>query len=143
MAWSPSRFNRPPHKESSIPVETPTRPNGRTTRVPKAAARVIAALSAAAGDALQRVAMRYGEGGSTVASTFEFTIKVEPDQLDGGFIAECVELPGCMSEGETEEEALDNIANAITSILEIRVQDQLRSPESKRPGVRDRKISVA
>jgi predicted RNase H-like HicB family nuclease len=104
---------------------------------------LIAALSAAAGDALLRVAMRYGEGGSSVASTFEFTIKVEPDELDGGFIAECVELPGCMSQGETEEEALDNIADAITSILEIRVQDQLRSPESKRPGVRDRKISVA
>lgn len=35
-----------------------------------------------------------------------------------GFFAECIELPGCFSEGRTEEEALENIKEAIQVHLE-------------------------
>lgn len=40
---------------------------------------------------------------------------------DGYIIAECIDLPGCMSQGKTEEEARKNIADAIQSCLAVRI----------------------
>lgn len=37
---------------------------------------------------------------------------------DGYYIAEVVELPGCMSDGDTEAEALANLTEAMTAWLE-------------------------
>ena len=45
-----------------------------------------------------------------------FGFEVEVDE-DGRFIAECVDLPGCVSEGATESEALENLADAISGYL--------------------------
>lgn len=42
-----------------------------------------------------------------------FKVVVTPDPEDGGFIVSCPALPGCHSEGETLEEALENIRDAI------------------------------
>ena len=39
-------------------------------------------------------------------------------QPEGGFFVECPSLPGCYSQGETVEEALDNIGEAILLALE-------------------------
>lgn len=50
-------------------------------------------------------------------STFQITVELERDELDGGWIAEVVELPGCMSQGETEAEALDNVLEAFREVL--------------------------
>lgn len=36
---------------------------------------------------------------------------------DGWVVAECIALPGCVSQGETEEEALANIKEAIAAWL--------------------------
>ncbi len=47
-------------------------------------------------------------------------IILRPDEIDGGFIAECPEIPGCLSEGATEDEAMANIREAIALCLEIR-----------------------
>ena len=52
-------------------------------------------------------------------------IYITPDEEDGGFIAECPDIPGCMSQGETEEEALKNIREAIELCLEVRKQEGL------------------
>ena len=38
-------------------------------------------------------------------------------QKGDGFIARCLDLPGCLSEGKTEEEALRNIEDAIRLYL--------------------------
>ena len=38
-------------------------------------------------------------------------------QRGEGFVARCLELPGCLSEGKTEEEALKNIEDAIRLYL--------------------------
>ena len=37
---------------------------------------------------------------------------------DGYWIAECPSLPGCISQGETEEEAIANITDAIRTYIE-------------------------
>ena len=38
-------------------------------------------------------------------------------QGEEGFVARCLELPGCLSEGKAEEEALKNIEDAIRLYL--------------------------
>jgi predicted RNase H-like HicB family nuclease len=44
------------------------------------------------------------------------TVTVERDGLDGGFITQCVEVPGAISQGDTLDEALANIADAIHGV---------------------------
>ena len=41
---------------------------------------------------------------------------------DGMFIAECPSIPGCVSQGATEEEAEINIREAIKACLEVRAE---------------------
>ena len=49
---------------------------------------------------------------------------------EGGFTVYVPSLPGCISEGETEEEALANVREAIELYLEP-VEDELFISESK------------
>ncbi len=44
--------------------------------------------------------------------------KVKLNKTDEGFAISCPALPGCWSQGETEEEALENIKDAIQAYLE-------------------------
>lgn len=53
----------------------------------------------------------------------KYTVVLEP-QEEGGFTVQCVELPGAISQGETKEEALINIKEAIELILEVQ-RDEL------------------
>lgn len=39
---------------------------------------------------------------------------------DGVYISECPAIPGCVSQGSTEEESLRNIRDAIAECLEVR-----------------------
>lgn len=45
-------------------------------------------------------------------------IVIEYDQETNSYSAVCPELPGCTSCGDTEQEALENIKEAITLYLE-------------------------
>jgi len=45
---------------------------------------------------------------------------------DGYIIAECIELPGCMSQGKDQAEALESIVDAIQSCLSVRIQEFLK-----------------
>ncbi len=47
----------------------------------------------------------------------DFKVIIEPDET-GGYVAICPSLPGCYSQGETIEEALENIKEAILLVLE-------------------------
>ncbi len=38
---------------------------------------------------------------------------------DGWFVVECPSVPGCVSQGKTVEEALENIKDAIKGCLEV------------------------
>ncbi len=51
----------------------------------------------------------------------KFTITIYRDE-DGMFIAECPSIPGCISQGRTEEEAQLNIQDAIKEALEARAE---------------------
>lgn len=51
----------------------------------------------------------------------KFIITIFRDE-DGVFIAECPSIPGCVSQGKTEQEAKDNIRDAIKECLEVRAE---------------------
>ncbi len=50
----------------------------------------------------------------------EYSVVVEPLAAEdgGGFVATVPDLPGCMSDGETPEEALVNVQDAIVAWIE-------------------------
>jgi len=48
---------------------------------------------------------------------------------DGYFVAECPSLPGCISQGETREEAIANIKEAIAGYIAALEEDKLPVPD--------------
>ena len=55
----------------------------------------------------------------------QFTVKLEESD-EGGYTAQCLELPAAISEGDTKEEALENIKEAIQLVIEVS-REQARS----------------
>lgn len=46
-----------------------------------------------------------------------YTVLLEPDLEEGGYTVTVPALPGCITEGDTLEEALENAKDAIRSFL--------------------------
>ena len=57
-----------------------------------------------------------------------FKIILEEDEEARGFIASCSGFPGCFSQGDTVEEAIENIKEAIQACLESLAEDELHNP---------------
>ena len=57
----------------------------------------------------------------------KFAVVIHEDP-EGGFWAEVPALPGCYSQGETIDELMGNIREAITGVLEV-MKDQDKRPE--------------
>ncbi len=56
---------------------------------------------------------------------YDFKVLLEPDEEAGGYVASCPVLPGCYTQGDTVDEALENIEEAILLCLEdIQAQNQ-------------------
>jgi predicted RNase H-like HicB family nuclease len=49
---------------------------------------------------------------------------------DGFWVVECPSLPGCISQGQTKEEALENIREAIDLYVESLREDGVATPVS-------------
>ncbi|MEW6686326.1 MAG: MerR family transcriptional regulator [Candidatus Edwardsbacteria bacterium] len=49
----------------------------------------------------------------------KYSVILHPDTEDGGYWIECPTLPGCASQGDTVEEALEMIKDAIKGHLEV------------------------
>ena len=47
----------------------------------------------------------------------QYRVRIEQDE-NGVFLAECPSLPGCISQGETRQEAIANIQDAIKGYIE-------------------------
>jgi len=50
-----------------------------------------------------------------------FNVTIDRDE-DGVFVVECPSIPGCVSQGKTKEEALENISDAIRLCLQVRAE---------------------
>jgi predicted RNase H-like HicB family nuclease len=59
-----------------------------------------------------------------------FKVILHPDLEDGGYWVECPELPGCSSQGDSVEEALDMIKDAVKGHLEV--QEELRKEAAQK-----------
>jgi predicted RNase H-like HicB family nuclease len=68
-----------------------------------------------------------------------FKVMIERDE-DGAFVATVPTLPGCISQGDTEEEALENVKEAIELHLESLAADGL--PIRREASVLERQVSV-
>lgn len=49
-----------------------------------------------------------------------FTVTLEFDDVTGWITAQCLELPGAISQGRTKRSALRNVREAIQAVLEAR-----------------------
>ena len=50
---------------------------------------------------------------------------------DGYWVVECPSLPGCVSQGQTKEEAIANIKEAIRGYVAVLEEDRLPVPEER------------
>lgn len=51
----------------------------------------------------------------------KLTVTLDRDE-DGVWVVECPSIPGCVSQGQTREEALENIRDAITACIQVRAE---------------------
>ena len=54
----------------------------------------------------------------------KFITTLDRDE-DGVWVAECPSIPGCVSQGTSKEEALENVREAIALCLEVRSEKGL------------------
>jgi len=69
------------------------------------------------------VAMQKEKKYEVMAKGKKYSVMLHPDTEDGGYWIECPSLPGCSSQGDTIEEALEMIKDAIKGHLEIIVEE--------------------
>jgi predicted RNase H-like HicB family nuclease len=68
--------------------------------------------------------------------TWNLRVSVTPDEIDGGFIAECLDVPGAMSQGETAAEALENLIDAVQGVVAAKMEENFRAIDTgAQPGV--------
>lgn len=58
-----------------------------------------------------------------------YTIELTPDADEGGFVASFPDLPGCLSVGDTAEEAVANAVDAKRAWLEAALEDGIEIQE--------------
>ncbi len=66
-----------------------------------------------------------------IRKVLDFKVFLEPDST-GGYVVSCPSLPGCFSQGETLEEALENIKEAIELCVEEMIERKEKLPETSR-----------
>lgn len=71
--------------------------------------------------------------------TYSYTVIFEPAE-EGGFTVTVPALPGCVTEGDTYEEAREMAVDAIKGYIESLVKDGEPVPEE--PDLKQEKISV-
>jgi predicted RNase H-like HicB family nuclease len=65
---------------------------------------------------------------SAMNNPTKLTVILEPEE-DGGYSVHCPALPGCHSQGNSLDEALENIKEAILLVLEVRHKKKLPIPK--------------
>jgi len=68
------------------------------------------------------------------------TYRVLLIETEEGFAVGCPALPGCWSQGTTREEALENIRDAISEVVEVK--EQLLMEQWNEDGLRVEEASV-
>ena len=64
-----------------------------------------------------------------------YVFKVEVEQEDGRWVAEVPSLPGCATEGDTREEAIEALREATQAYLEVLIEHNDPLPVDARDDV--------
>ena len=72
----------------------------------------------------------------------EYSVVIVKDTQEGGYIGMCRELPEAKSQGETIEELLENMKDAIKLTLEVKKEDQARRLTGRRPLYRKVRVTL-
>jgi len=70
----------------------------------------------------------------------KFKVRLEKDE-DGWYIATVPALPGCISQGKTEKEAIKNVKEAIELHISMLAEDGI--PIAPPAGIKETMVSVA
>lgn len=87
----------------------------------------IASELVAKGQAARQAARQSKEKGG---ASMKLAVILTPGE-DGYVVAECPTLPGCVSQGSTDQEALENIKEAILGWLEVEAEKVCKEAEAK------------
>lgn len=74
-------------------------------------------------------------------TTYKFPVIIEKDE-DGYFVADCPDLLGCHTQGETIEEAITNIRDVIKLHLKILKAEKQDIPKVEPVSVTSLEVSV-
>lgn len=83
------------------------------------------------------------EGGVRYKAAWDVRILTEEDDLDGGWIAWSDDLPGCVSQGDTEAEALDHLGEAAGLAFSVSLADTPAVEHRDDGDVNERTIRIA
>jgi len=72
--------------------------------------------------------------------TYRFSVVIEKDKE--GYFAFCPELQGCYTQGDTYEEALENIKDAIRLHVEDRIKDGEDIPQPESASLTSTEVAV-
>lgn len=81
---------------------------------PQAGSRGLPRISKSGGSSVSPMPSPYG---SDKRPPFVFAIQIEVDELDGGYVASVEGMLGCVSQGETINEAIENVLEVRAEIL--------------------------
>jgi len=70
----------------------------------------------------------------------DYAVELQPDLEDGGYVVECPGLPGCMSQGDTVEEALGMIRDAIRGHLAVLCKED-QGKKGSRAGIDEHSVT--
>jgi antitoxin HicB len=63
---------------------------------------------------------------------YDFKVLLDPDEETGGYVISCPALPGCYTQGDTIDEALENIREAILLCLEDMLAQNQPVPDTSK-----------
>ena len=77
---------------------------------------------------------RFAASANYATTPLSYKIIVDSDPEDGSYVVHCPALPGCYSQGDSREEAIQNITEAYVGSLR---KDKLSIPRGVEPEIVD------
>jgi len=99
--------------------------------VPAPVVAVFAAIRRILGKPESRRDVTHRPDGVEHTGQWTLHVSVEPDPLDGGYVAEALDFPGALAQGETEEAALENLIDALQGVIAVRMEERIRSLDAE------------
>ena len=67
---------------------------------------------------------------------FTYPVTLTPDEVDGGYVVTCRDVPEVVTQGETIEDGINEAEGALEAAIEMRIEDSMAVPvpSAKRRG---------